>query len=119
MNVRRKLNLDPDAWLAYLYAPILPYLKRIRVRRAGPRRCDPRDILVPQGYVAEVVATGFNAPVHCCFDDQGLCYVSEAGHKIDSKPRILKVDVRTGQYSTFLDLPEDRWIRTGALTGCC
>jgi glucose/arabinose dehydrogenase len=111
--------IDVPSWLAYLYSPILPLLKNIKINREGPRDHNPADILLPEGYVAELVATGFNAPVHCCFDDQGFCYVSEAGHKIDSKPRILKVDVRTGQYETFYELPAERWIKTGALTGAC
>jgi glucose/arabinose dehydrogenase len=113
------LVFDPDRWLAYLYAPILPFLRKVRITRAGPRGHNPKDILLPAGYVAEVVATGFNAPVHCTFDEQGFCYVSEAGHKIDSRPRILKVDPATGHYETVFELPEDRWIRTGALTGAC
>lgn len=112
-----------DSWLAYTYAPILPYLKRINqklnISREGSRRHNPDDILLPEGYVAEVVATGFNAPVHCAFDDQGTCYVSECGHKIDSKPRILKVNVQTGEVETYFDLPEERWHKTGAFTGAC
>lgn len=110
---------DVDSLLAHLYAPVLPYLRKVRITRSGPRGYNPRDILVPEGFVVEVVATGFNSPVHCCFDEQGFCYVSEAGHKIDSKPRILKMDTRTGTYSTFLDVPEERWKKTGALTGSC
>src|SRR5439155_11154457 len=94
--------VDLPSWLAYAYAPILPYLKRlITIRRAGPREHNPRDILLPRGYVAEVVATGLNTPVHCCFDDEGACYVIECGHKIDVRPRILKVDVATGRAETF------------------
>ncbi|MFL5660378.1 MAG: PQQ-dependent sugar dehydrogenase [Ktedonobacteraceae bacterium] len=111
--------LDLPSRLAYLYAPILPYLKQFKITRAGPRKHNPADILLPQGYIAEVVATGFNAPVHCCFDEAGFCYVTEAGHKIDSKPRVLKVEVSTGHYETFFDLPEERWINTGAVTGAC
>jgi glucose/arabinose dehydrogenase len=109
----------PVSWLAYIYAPLLPYLKMIKIVRSGPRGHTPHDILVPEGFVAEVVATGFNAPVHCCFDDEGACYVSECGHKIDSKPRILKVDVTTGTKELFFALPEDRWVKTGAFTGAC
>jgi glucose/arabinose dehydrogenase len=105
--------------MAYGRAAAFPLLKMLHIRREGLRRYDANDILLPEGYVAELVATGFNAPVHCCFDDEGFCYVSEAGHKIDSKPRILKVDVQTGEYETFLDLPEERWIFSGALTGAC
>jgi glucose/arabinose dehydrogenase len=106
----------PD-WLAYLYQPILPYLKKIKIRRAGPREYAPEDILLPEGFAAELVAGGFNAPVHCCFDDEGNCYIVESGHKIDAVPRILKVDVATGQWGTFFTLPESRWLKTGAVTG--
>jgi glucose/arabinose dehydrogenase len=108
----------PD-WLSYLYQPILPYLKRIKIRREGPRDFDPGDILLPEGYVAELVASGFNAPVHCCFDDQGACYVVESGHKIDAVPRILKVDPHTGNWETFFTLPENRWIKGASVTGAC
>jgi len=84
------------SWLSYLYQPILPYLKKIRIRREGARQPNPRDILLPEGFGAEVVATGLNAPVHCTFDDRGYCYVAESGHKIDSPPRIVQVNVETG-----------------------
>lgn len=107
-------------WLATLYAPIQPFLKRaIQIERAGERDYDPRDILLPQGYTAEVVVTGLNAPVHCCFDDAGSCYVVESGHKIDVPPRILKVDPATGAAETFFTLPEERWYLPGAVTGAC
>ncbi len=45
--------------------------------------------------------------------------MSECGHKIDAKPHILKVNVATGEYETFFDLPEERWNKTGAFTGAC
>ncbi len=108
----------PD-WLAYAYAPIIPYLKKIKIDRDAPRGHNPEDILLPQGYRAEVVATGFNAPVHCTFGDDGACYVSEAGHKVESVPRVLKVNVETGEWEPFFTLPEERWIKTGAVTGAC
>lgn len=106
-----------DSMLAYTYAAARPIMKRVNITRQGPRGHNPQDILLPEGYVAEVVATGLNAPVHCTFDDQGFCYVSEAGHKIDSRPRILKVDTSTGEYEVLFELPEERWIKTGAFTG--
>ena len=89
--VQQLKSPDPATWLAYLYAPILRYLKKIRIVRKGPRDHKPQDILVPEGYTVEVVATGFNTPLHCTFDDQGYCYVTEAGHKIKAKPRILLI----------------------------
>ena len=118
-TVRPKRALDAAGVLATLYKPVLPLLKRIRINRDGDRGHNPDDILLPDGYIAEVVATGFNAPVHCTFDEAGYCYVSECGHKIESKPRILRVDVNTGAYDTFFELPDERWDLAGALTGAC
>ncbi len=112
-----KFAPDLPSWLATLYAPILPLLKNIKIDRSGPRKHNPRDILLPEGYAAEVVATGLNAPVHCTFDPDGNCYVAECGHKIDSPPRIVKVDVNTGEQQVYYEVPEDRWVLSGALTG--
>ena len=119
MQTKEKFAPTLPDWLSYLYQPILPYLKKIKIHREGPRGYNPKDILLPQGYVAEVVATGFNTPVHCCFDDEGYCYVVESGHKIDAVPRILKVDTRTGTWEPFYTLPEDKWIKGAAVTGAC
>lgn len=115
---RRFAPMLPD-WLTYLYQPILPLLKNINIKRKGRVKTEPGDILLPRGYRAEVVAAGFNAPDHCTFDDQGYCYVTESGHKITAPPRILKVDVRTGNYSVFYEFPESHWHKTGAVTGVC
>jgi len=109
--------IDLPTWVAYLYKPILPILKRIKIVRRGSRDHEPDDILLPEGYAAELVASGFSAPVHVCFDQAGTCYVTESGHKSDSPARILKVDTDTGSRETYLQLPESRWTETGALTG--
>lgn len=106
-------------WLAYLYQPFKPLLKNIRIQREGQRGYRAKDILLPEGFIAEVVATGFHAPVHCCFDDMGNCYLAESGHQIESPPRILKVNVETGEYSVYYEVPEERRHITGALTGLC
>lgn len=108
----------PD-WLSYLYTPILPMLKGINIRRRKRIAPNPKDIHVPDGFTVEVAAFGFNAPDHCTFDDRGNCYVIESGHKITQPPRILKVDTRTGDYTTFYQFPEARWQLTGAVTGAC
>lgn len=97
----------------------MPVLKKIHIRREGPRGYTPQDILLPEGYVAELVASGFNTPVHCCFDDEGYCYVVESGHKVEAVPRILRVDTQTGNWETFFTLPEDQWIKGAAVTGAC
>lgn len=114
-----KSDIDLPSFLAYVFKPILPILRKIPSRRAGPRGHRPEDILVPEGYQVEVAATGLNAPVHCCFDDQGNCYVIECGHKIESPPRILKIDAHTGSRSVFYEVPVERWNKTGAATGAC
>lgn len=108
-----------DTALATMYAPLQPLTKRVHLHRRRPRRHRPQDVRLPEGFTAEVVATGFNAPVHCCFDEQNVCYVIECGHKIEAKPRILEVDVTTGEHEVFFDLPEERWNQTGAVTGAC
>lgn len=108
----------PDM-LAYLYQPVLPRLRSVEVQRAGPRERNPADILLPRGYVAEIVATNLNAPVHACFDDKGFCYVTESGHKVDAPPRIMKINVNTGEKQVFHLISDDRWIPTGSVTGAC
>ena len=109
--------LDVPGWLAQLLKPVVPALQRIRYQRHGPRGHQPRDILLPRGYAADVVATGLNAPVSCCFDDAGNCYVVEGGHKVAGPPRILRVDTVTGRWQPFFTWPADRWSTTGAVTG--
>ncbi len=108
-----------DSLLGAQYAPLLPLTIRAHLHRWRPRRYRPEHVLVPDGYTAELVAKNFNEPVHCCFDDQGSCYVIECGHKIEAKPRVLKVDVATGEWEVFFELPDDRWNVTGAVTGAC
>jgi glucose/arabinose dehydrogenase len=105
--------------LAYGGRPLYPLLRRVTIRREGRRTHEPSDILLPDGYVAELVATGFKTPVHCTFGPDGRCYVTEAGFKIESRPRIVRVDVETGETDIFFELPGERWIQTGAMTGAC
>ncbi|HEX7022355.1 MAG TPA: PQQ-dependent sugar dehydrogenase [Trueperaceae bacterium] len=109
----------PVSLSQYLYVLFRPLLNKVHVTRRGSREFDPQDILLPEGYTAEIVVTGLNDPVHCCFDDQGYCYVTECGHKIGAKPRILKVDPENGEYDTYFELPEERWEFVGAFTGAC
>jgi glucose/arabinose dehydrogenase len=118
---RRGWGRGPEvhALLAYATRPLYPLLRRVTVRRHGRRSHEPSDILTPDGYVAELVATGFKTPVHCTFGPDGRCYVTEAGYKIESRPRILVVDVETGATDVFFELPDERWLQTGAMTGAC
>ena len=110
-------GIDIPAVLAQATKPIVPALKKIRYRRHGPRDHNPRDILVPAGYAAEVVATGLTTPVACCFDDEGMAYVLEGGHKVGAAPRIVRIDPRTGRQDVFFTWPTERWRKTGSVTG--
>src|SRR4051794_32293317 len=110
-------GIDGPAMLAQLLKPLTPLFKRVNYVRHGRREHNAADILLPDGYVAEVVAGGLNTPVQCCFDDQGRCYVVEGGHKVGVAPRVLRVDVETGEYDVLLTWPDHLWQRTGSVTG--
>lgn len=110
---------DLASWLAYAYSRLQPVTRRVNIRRKRPRRYDPANVLVPAGFVAEVVATGFTAPVHCCFAPDGACFVFESGHKTSSPPRIYRLDTSTGKRELLYEEPPERWMATGALTGGC
>ena len=110
--------IDLPRYLAWLSKPFLPLVERYgsRIRRAGPRGHRPADILVPEGYVVEVVATGLNAPVMTTFGPDGAAYVVESGHKVDEPPRIRRVDLATGSLAIHYEFRE-HWVETGAVTG--
>ncbi len=108
-----------NALLAYAYGPLRPLLRGLRVVREGRRSAFTGDVLLPDGFEIEVVATDLNEPVQCTFGPDGACYVSECGYKIESRPRVVRVDVQTGAAQTFFELPEERWARDGAFTGGC
>lgn len=59
------------------------------------RRADPSGIALPDGYRAEVVATGLTFPTGVAFDNQGGVYVLEAGYsygEVWTTPRLLKIE---------------------------
>jgi glucose/arabinose dehydrogenase len=61
----------------------------------GSRATDPADIALPEGYRAEVVATGLTFPTGVAFDDRGGVYVLEAGYsygEVWTTPRLLRVE---------------------------
>ena len=112
----RRIPIDVPSLLSVLYKPLQPIVQRLNVVRRGSRRFEPSDINLPDGYLAELVADGFTAPVHVCFDPEGFPYVTESGHKSDSPPRVIRLDPATGERRVVADL-EDRWTKTGAATG--
>jgi glucose/arabinose dehydrogenase len=118
---RRGWGRGPEvhSLLAYATRPLFPLLRGVHVPRRGSRTHEPNDILLPDGYVADVVTTGLTTPVHCTFGPDGACYVTEAGYKTEQRPRIVRVDVGTGEQETVYELPDERWFKTGAMTGSC
>jgi hypothetical protein len=60
----------------------------------GPRRLDPRDIALPEGYRAEVVAVGLAYPTGVTFDAEGTPYVVESGYSYGEDwraPRLVRI----------------------------
>lgn len=113
----RRLRIDVPTLLSVLYAPLQPIVARLELVRRGERRFAPGDILLPPGYRAEVVASGFTAPVHACFGPGGELYLTESGHKAGSPPRIYRVDVATGGRELLVEFEGDHAIPSGAATG--
>lgn len=61
----------------------------------GPRQPDPRDIALPDGYEARVVATDLTFPTQVTFDDQGRVYVTESGYsygEVFLPARLLRIE---------------------------
>jgi len=112
-------GIDLPRYLAWLTRPVMPLVERygMQVPRRGPRRFEPDDILLPAGYRAEVVATGFSAPVMTTFGPDGAAYVVESGHKVDDPPRIRRVDLASGAVTVVHEFTGSDWSPTGALTG--
>lgn len=62
---------------------------------SGERRLDASDIALPEGYRAEVVASGLTFPTGVAFDDRGGIHVLEAGYsygEVWTTPRLLRVE---------------------------
>lgn len=58
------------------------------------RVIDPEDVLLPQGYNAEVLVTDLTFPTAMTFDENGIPYVIEAGYsygEVFLEPRLLKI----------------------------
>lgn len=126
--------IDLPRILAWLSKPLLPLVERygMKVPRRGPRGFAPGDVLVPDGYRVEIVATGLSAPVMTTFGPDGAAYVVESGHKVDSPPAIRRIELGEGgggSRSHRLGSPEGSdlpalytvtgpdWVETGAVTG--
>ncbi len=113
------IALDLPRYLAWATKPLMPLVERFGmcIPRRGPRGHAPTDIFLPDGYVAEVVATGLSAPVMTTFGADGAAYVVESGHKVDDPPRIRRIDAATGAVTTHHEIGGSDWLTTGALTG--
>ena len=112
-----RLRVDVPTLLSVLYAPLQPIVQRINIVRRGSRRHAPSDILLPEGFTADLVAGGFSAPVHASFGPDGNAYVTESGHKSGSAPRVYRVDPASGSKELLVELAGQRATPTGAATG--
>ena len=54
--------------LAYVSKPLRPLMEKINVTRESHRGAFAGDVMVPEGYGIEVVATDLNGPVHAPSD---------------------------------------------------
>ncbi|HEX7005188.1 MAG TPA: hypothetical protein VF168_13470 [Trueperaceae bacterium] len=75
--------------------PLLPSQGGGQTEFEAPRRLQPADVRLPDGYEIEVVATGLDLPTGVAFDDQGRIYVLEAGYsygELFSEPRLLRLE---------------------------
>ena len=62
---------------------------------SGPRTINAADIALPQGYHAELVASGFTYPTGVTFDGEGRPVVSESGYSYGedfTSPRLVRVN---------------------------
>lgn len=60
-----------------------------------PRRVNPADVAVPEGYRVEVVATGLTYPTGIAFDGDGTPYVVESGYSYGedfAQARLVRVE---------------------------
>lgn len=60
-----------------------------------PRRPDPADVALPEGYQIEVVARELTFPTAVTFDERGTPYVLEAGYSYGeewTEPRLLRIE---------------------------
>jgi len=111
--------IDLPRALAWLSKPLMPLVERYgkKVPRRGSRGFAPADVLLPAGYIAEVIATGLSAPVMTTFGPDGAAYVVESGHKVDDPPGIRRVDIGGGKPTHLHTFTGTDWVETGAVTG--
>ncbi|MFY9308303.1 MAG: glucose dehydrogenase [Bacteroidia bacterium] len=59
------------------------------------RPLNAADVILPEGYSLEVIASGLNFPAGLAFDDKGTAYIIEAGYsygEIYTIPKLLRID---------------------------
>ncbi|MBC5992843.1 PQQ-dependent sugar dehydrogenase [Pontibacter cellulosilyticus] len=62
--------------------------------KSEARNINPSDIALPEGYIAEAIASGLTFPTAVAFDEQGQLYVIEAGYsygEVFLEPKLLRV----------------------------
>ncbi len=62
---------------------------------AAPRRIQPEDVALPQGYRIEAVVNGLTFPTGVAFDERGGIYVTESGYsygEVWATPKLLRIE---------------------------
>lgn len=74
-----------------------------------PRRINPADVAVPEGYRVEIVATNLTYPTGIAFNDRGRAFVTESGYSYGedwTKPRLLRLN-QGGPPTVVAESPRD------------
>ena len=74
---------------------------------SAPRMIQPADVMVPDGYRVEAVASGLTFPTGIAFDGAGNPYVTESGYsygEVFLKPRLLRI-LPDGSTQTIAEVP--------------
>jgi glucose/arabinose dehydrogenase len=70
-----------------------------------PRKINPHDIVLPEGYKIEAVAEGFTFPTGITSDDEGNLYLTESGYsygEVFTTPKLIRID-REGKQTVIAE----------------
>ena len=76
------------------------------------RVIDPADVLLPEGYRIEAVASGLTFPTALTFDEDGIPYVIEAGYsygEVFLQPRLLRIEADGQTTEVYIGKENGPW----------
>jgi hypothetical protein len=104
---RHVLGILAAAFLLSGCYSLLPSRGGGQTEFAPPRAVNAADVLLPQGYRIEAVASGLTFPTGVAFDAAGTPYVTESGYaygEIFTTPRLLRI-LPGGGTETVVEAP--------------